>query len=260
MEVSDNIHNDYIREVHKSDYDILSNKELREKIALAQAGCEKSREEVIHANLRLVYLTLFKYVKVPKHIYMDCVQAGHIALMDSVDKYRVDSPAHFATYALKAIRRKVWREIRVSGSTIILPQQKVSKRSKAEDEIYQNEGALDILLSGDYVPVHGVVSMDASYDNGEEVCNVPSKDIMFTSDTPLSKLSQLEDYGKVRKALECLDERERKIIEGRFLTHSSTKKTLDKLSREILVTRERIRQIEKIALIKLKKELDKEFI
>jgi len=260
MEVSDNINTDYINEVHKSDYDILSNKELREKIALAQAGCEKSREEVIHANLRLVHLTLFKYIKVPKHIYMDCVQAGHIALMKAVDQYKVDSPAHFATYALIAIKRKIWREIRVSGSTIVLSQQQVSRRSKAEDEIYQKEGALDVLLNGEYLPVNGVVSIDTKYDNGEEVCSVPLKEITVTTETPLLALTRKENYSKVRKALKCLDVRERKIIEGRFLTDSDEKKTLAMLSDEILLTRERIRQIEKIALGKLRNELDKEFI
>lgn len=259
MEVSDNIHTDYIREIHKPEYDILTNKELREKIALAQDGCEKSRTEVINANVRLVYLVLFKQIKVPKHIYMDCVQAGHIALMKAVEQYKVDSPAHFATYALTAIRRKIWREVRVSGSTIVLSQQQVSRRSKVEDEIYQKEGAIDVLLNGDYVPVNGVVSMDAKYDNGEEVCSVPLKEVAVITDNPLKSLTRKENYSKVRQALSCLDDRERKIIEGRFLTHSDTKKTLEKLSEEILVTRERIRQIEKIALGKLKNELDKEF-
>jgi RNA polymerase sigma factor (sigma-70 family) len=256
VDISENIKSDYIREIHKSEYDVLPNKELRRLIGLAQDGCEESKQKVIHANLRLVYLILKRDIKVPSKIFMDCVSVGNLALMDAVGKYKVDSPAHFATYACTAIKRRIWKEVRVSGANIVLPQQRMAQRIKDENEIYGKEGALDILLSGDYIPANGVVSIDSKYDNGNELC--PLKDVAIIHDTPLDNAVRSESYKRVRGALSCLTEREKKIVTERWLVHSDCKKTFEALSREILLTRERVRQIEKNALNKLRKELEKD--
>ena len=248
------IKSDWIRTIHEEKYDIRPDKEIRILVDKAQEGCMESRDKVIHANLRLVFLVLKEEVTPPSQIYMDCVSEGNKALMNAVRLYKTDAKATFATYAIKAIRWRIWKAIQVQGSTVKLPQLQIRRRLAAEAEIYDKEGALDILLSGELLPVNPSFSLDAHYDNGEH-SDVPPKELAITEETAIGILLSSEAQEIAVRAMDCLNEREHYIIKHRHLVHKSCKKTLDMLAEDIPLTRERIRQIERTGLKKLKKRV-----
>jgi RNA polymerase sigma-32 factor len=254
----------FFNEIAAPEYDPVSNEEIKKIIKVAQAGYNKktkqwlteeaieARNEVVRRNIRLVPYVIHKVVKDNKCLFMDCVNECYFAIMKCVGGYDLEGKTNFATYAQVSIRRHSWRFLRENASTVVLPATKISSRKKLEDEMYSKPGALDRLFKKDFAPVHHVCSLDYNYDDGTKHHSSPFKDVPV-DDSASDKMYDVEIRGLVKGSFSCLTDKEKSIIEKRYL--SETKNTLRDIADDIGMSGERVRQIEQRALIKMKNYL-----
>jgi RNA polymerase nonessential primary-like sigma factor len=262
---TDHLMTQYFNEIAAPEYDPIDNEKIQKLVAIAQAGYNKetkkweteeaveARDEIVKRNIRLVPYVIHKVIKDNnKTLFMDCVNECHFAILKCIVGYDPESKTNFATYAQVSIRRHAWRFIRENSSSVKLPANKVAERRKAEEEVYANPGVLDRLFSRDFKPVHHVCSLDYNYDDGKKHHDRPFKDVPI-DDSASDKLYEVEIIDLVLDSLQCLTDKEKTIIEKRYLEEH--KRTLRDIASDIGMSGERVRQIEQRALIKMKNHL-----
>jgi RNA polymerase nonessential primary-like sigma factor len=253
----------YFDEIDSEEYDPISNDEIKKLVAIAQAGYNaetqeweteesiEARNEVVKRNIRLVPYVIHKVMRENKeNLFMDCVNECHFAIIKCVVGY--DGSANFATYAQTSIRRHAWRFLRENSSVVKLPANKVTKRKQIEDKIYRTPGVLDRLFKRDFLPLNHVYSLDYNHDDGRKSNESPFKDIPV-NECSRDKIYKGEMSGLVMESLDCLTDKEKTIIEKRYLLDS--KMTLRDIADDIGMSGERVRQIEQHALIKMRNHL-----
>jgi RNA polymerase primary sigma factor len=242
----------------------LSSEEIREQIGLAQSGDEDARQRVIEANLFLV-VTIVNDLRSLRMPFLDAINEGNLALMEAVRKFDLTRGTKWSPYAGKAIRNRIRSQsARQSKDFLIripigsLKDADIVNRSKEELSEKLGREATDVEVSDDlqkpvsYVRrkmmtkvLNPVYIDDRDEDGfGFDLESHPEKNI--------SERRQL-----LADAMKCLDKREKKIILRRFGLGILDVATLEVLSQEFGLTRERIRQVEAIALNKMKKSLNK---
>jgi RNA polymerase primary sigma factor len=234
----------WLKKIHEPQFDVLPDKTIRELITKAQNGCEESKDKVVYANLRLVVQVLNKDVVCPDSLWMDCVSEGNIVLLKCVDQYKIDSNAKYSSFAGNALRWRLWAFISKNENAVRIPEGRRRKmRDKENDEWYE-EGMIDKFdkvdtpISSNYmVPVIHGHELPVSTEQSKALLNVLKQD-----------RKQL-----ISQCLKCLDEKEKTVIISRWL--GEDKGTLEEVSKVIGRTRERVRQIEKKALSKLRMEI-----
>lgn len=260
----------YFDTINTEDYEPIHNDKILALIKIAQSGYDKenktwlteeaieARNEILKRNVKLVAYLIHRVMKVNNSLFLDCVNEGNCALIKCIIGYNLEEKTtNFATYVQVAIRRHAWRFLRENSSSITLPQNKVRERRQVESEIYGTSGALDRLHKRDYLPVNPVFSLDLDFDDD----SVNKKFDLPIHDDPSEKLGEKEIRSMVLKSLNCLTEQEKTIIEKRYLydhVHSNEqdlekKSTLKVMASELGISGERVRQIETIALKKMKK-------
>jgi len=257
----------YFKDIEGEEYNPISNDEIKELVKIAQAGYDKekkewkteeaieARNEIVKRNIRLVPYVIHKVIKDKKsNLFLECVNECHYAIVKCVVGYDTsdDCATNFATYAQISIRRHAWRFLRENANTVKLPSAVVSKISKSENEIYATPGALDRVFKGDFKTLNHVVSLDYDYDDGEKNHRSPFKDIPIEND-PDKNLKKQELQQLIEGCLQCLSEKERTIIEKRYLSDEKT--TLREIALDVELSGERVRQIEKKALTKLRNHI-----
>ena len=251
----------YFNEINTSEYDAIDNEEIKKLVKIAQDGYDEekdewteaaleARNEVVKRNIRLVPYVIHKVMKDNKmNLFMDCVNECHFAVIKCIIGYDLEGGTNFATYAQVSIYRHAWRFLRENASSIKLPAQKVAERKKIEDEIYRTPGVLNRLFKRDFKPLNPVYSLDYQFDDGSRVHTSPFKDIPTHESVP-EKIYTLEMSDLIIESLECLTDKEKLIIEKRYL--NDDKRTLRDIADDIGMSGERVRQIEQKALLKLR--------
>lgn len=258
----------YLREIGR--YKLLENEEVESLFRKIQQGDKKAYNTVVVHNLRLVV----KYAKSIKRTYkaeeslMDLVQAGNIGLMRAVDKFEVDKGYAFSTYASWWIRQSIIRHIYDNESAIRVPVH-MSERfvgiSRAIRQFCDEEGRepsfaelserikvsrkeYDLYKSVDR-NVSSLNSLVGEDGDSELIDFVPADSVQ----DPVYEETQQKILSEtVRDVLEKLDQRERYIIQERFGLTGGSPKTLEEIGVDLGITRERVRQIESVAMKKLR--------
>jgi RNA polymerase primary sigma factor len=244
-----------------------------EEIRLAkriQAGDAEARQEMILANLRFVVKIALAYEGLGLPL-LDLINEGNIGLMKAVERFDPAKGAKLSTYSSWWIKQSIKRGLANQGKTIRLPVHLVEKISRMRRERLNlldklgREPTNRELAQALGVPAGKVALMrraamrPASLDStvGDESSTQLGE---LVSDeqavVPDRELSDKNISGILRLLIDELPDREMKILTRRFGLDGEEVQTLEEIGHRFGITRERIRQLQNVALAKMRKRLD----
>ena len=255
--------------------------EQREK-TLAKKWLKKKDEaalhELIQSHIRLVIAFAVKYKNYGLNL-SDLIQEGNIGLMKAAERFQTEKEVRFSTYASWWIRASIqdfvlknWSLVRIA--TTSKQKSLFFSLRKLKQKIHQTEhGSIDYNTAQGIahdlsISTADVIKMDArisqndsslnhkiSEDGENEFLELIEDEDARPDDKIFSKDDDTFKKEIISDALKELDSREVKIIKERHLTDKA--KTLDILGQELKISKERVRQIEKSAMIKMKSFISK---
>jgi RNA polymerase primary sigma factor len=247
---------------------LLSKRQERQLAARAKKGDRHARDMMIKANLRLVVAIARRYRGMGLPL-CDLISEGNLGLIKAVERFKHEKGFRFSTYASKWIRQAITKALAADSRTVRLPANVIELMRKARtvehvlsktrnespdtDEVCRRIG----ISQRRYAQISGAsttVSLDSPCTPDSEVslyevvadetCNPPDEVVCRRMDS-----SRLDDL------LENLSRRERVILSYRFGLEDGNLRSLEETGRMIGITRERIRQIEKRAIEKMRRML-----
>ncbi len=232
---------------------VLSKEEIYKLINEAQKGNIESRNKVIEHNLALV----FRYAG-SKWNKEDCFQEGIFGVIRAIEKFDTSKGFAFSTYAALWIKQAMMRYENRARRTVRVPEyalvlQNQYKRLRAENEHATDEFLVRLIAKSKKVhpiTVLNAIKADKSYVSIDAPVPGETNDMKFQLEdlTDDDKSYKCVDFEKLMK---CLSERERFIIEKRFDDY-----TFQSISMEIGISRERVRQIQEMAMRKIRATLN----
>jgi RNA polymerase primary sigma factor len=236
-----------------------------EKIYKVQSFVSEAKNELITRNLRLVVNIAKNYVGRGLPL-LDLIQEGNIGLMKAVDKFKYEKGFKFSTYATWWIRQAITRALIDQTKTIRVPvhmmefYNRVTKASRELTQVLGREPTNDEIGSKLRVPVRKVEEVFRAIQDpialqtpvGDEDTELEDFIGDKNSPSPYSDAEKKEISGYIQKVIGTLTPKEEKVIRMRFGIGVDRDHTLEEVGRHLLITRERVRQIEAKALRKLK--------
>jgi RNA polymerase primary sigma factor len=259
----------YLRQI--AQYALLTPAQEVVLAAKIKKGNKAAKAEMIRANLRLVVKIARDYANLGLPL-MDLISEGNIGLVKAVERFDPAKGGKLSTYGSWWIKQSIKRALANQGKTIRLPVHLVDKIAKIRrvgaglsdelgreatdeeiaEEVGMNAAKVTKLKQASIRPasLDAPVGDDDSAEFGDLVGDVMAID-------PFEQLRDKNLQEEVGDLLEQLDDRERKIIDARFGLDGSEPITLEEVGVKFGVTRERIRQLQNIALSKMRRALNK---
>jgi RNA polymerase primary sigma factor len=259
----------YLREIGQ--VKLLTPQEEIELAARIKKGDKKAREQMIKANLRLVVKIAHDYEGLGLPL-LDLINEGNIGLMKAVERFDPAKGGKLSTYGSWWIKQSIKRALANQSKTIRLPVHLVDKISKMRrtamklQEVFGREPTDEELGEELNITAARVAqlrtaairpaSLDAPIgdDDSNNFAEVVQDE---NADTPYEQLEEKTVTRMLQEMVKTLDEREATILRYRFGLDGGSEKTLEEVGQKFGVTRERVRQIQNIALAKLRKMIEK---
>jgi RNA polymerase nonessential primary-like sigma factor len=265
----------YLRGVRRTE--LFTPEQEFETATRARAGDFAARQSMIEHNLRLVVSIAKGYMGrgVPMS---DLIEEGNLGLMHAIDKFEPERGFRFSTYATWWIRQSVDRALMYQGRAVRLPvnvvrelQHVLRARRMLENDAnlvaQRPEGVrvedIAALLGRDVAHVADLLAMaeaprslDANLDRTAGDEHTLGDSLVDDLALDPEDITQAHEVDKLLDTwITALSRREREVLEGRFGLHDREPETLDVLSVRLGLTRERVRQIQNEALLKLKRHV-----
>ena len=254
----------YLREISR--YPVLNPVDEKLLFKRLNAGDETAREEIIRCNLRFVVKMALRYqnqgIPLP-----DLVQEGNMGLMEVVDKFDYRKGFRFSTYAAFWIKQSIQQALCKQSRLIRLPIRKsraIGKIQEASKFFAKREGrepnadelSVIVNLPADRVEQlsrmnEPALSLDYTADE-----NAPAlEDVLAQETTPNPCEAAMADQlkARVKNVMNCLNERERRILSLRFGFIGRRGLSLRRTSKFIGLSQEGVRRVEKKAIEKLRR-------
>jgi RNA polymerase primary sigma factor len=259
----------YLREIRQTS--LLTPQEEIELAARIKKGDQKARAWMIKANLRLVVKIARDYSNLGLPL-LDLISEGNVGLMKAVERFDPAKGGRLSTYGAWWIKQSIKRAMANQSKTIRLPVHLIDKiyklnraahkmseelgREPTDEELSEEIGISRTKLSQLKTVSIRPASLDApiSDDDSTEFGEIVGDE---DARTPFELFREKNMRDELSELLEGLGDRERKIIFERFGLDGDKPKTLEELGKKFGVTRERIRQLQNIALAKLRRALAK---
>jgi RNA polymerase primary sigma factor len=259
----------YLREI--SQVPLLTPAEEVKLAAQIKRGNKRAREKMIKANLRLVVKIAndFSTFGLP---LLDLISEGNIGLMKAVERFDPKKGGKLSTYASWWIKQSIKRALANQSKTIRLPVHLVDKigkirrvaarmteelgREPTSEEVAEELGLPVAKVSHLKNVAVRPASLDARINADDDT---PFGDLVSDdkAEDPFAALRDKDLRDEIVELLDVLDARERRIIAYRFGLAGGRERTLEEVGRKFGVTRERIRQLQNMALLKMRKALRK---
>ena len=247
-----------------------------EEIALnkrVKKGDEQARKQMIRSNLRLVINIAKRYIHLGIPL-LDLIEEGNLGLMKAVDKFNHKKGFRFSTYAAWWIKQGITRSISEQGRLIRVPvymNELITKWKKKKEQLAQKlkriptdeEIAKKLMIPKDKI---GQINFWMSTTTSSLEAPITEDSEKQISDLiedqnaqpPDAEIENLFDKERLNSLLDIMTDRERQILDLRFGLVDAKPHTLAEVAKKIGVSRERIRQIEEVALKKLRKFVEQQ--
>ena len=264
----DDLLQSYLKDIGREK--LLKHSEELELGRLSAEGDKNAKKKLIQANLRLVVSIAKKYTG-QGVLFLDLVQEGSLGLIRAADRYDYKKGFKFSTYATWWIKQTIVRAIANHSKTIRIPvhmAEKIRQLKKVSNIFYlkfDREATIEELAQ----------KMNISVKKVQSIFNAMQKD-PISLESPITDNLTLGDYIEdensefpektvqkhffkrdLSKLLQELTERERKVLIDRFGISGAVPKTLEQIGKETGFSKERIRQIENVAVSKLRHSKNK---
>lgn len=255
-------------------FDLLSREEEQGLYDDLRRGGRKARtakEKLVVHNLRLVIKIANSYVNMGLDLE-DLISEGNVGLWEAAKRYDPDKGAKFSFYSSFWIKQRIRKALSTKSRTIKVPtcaiekHSKILKFSKTYEKKHGAEPTREQIAKKFNIPTHrveaiingvrGTISLDGNPITNEEPDSREVYESIADESVPCpdSQTDLMERARLIEKALEKseLTVREKFIVENRFGLKGKDRITLEKIGVELEITRERVRQLEELALWKMK--------
>jgi RNA polymerase primary sigma factor len=252
--------------------DLLSHEEEIDLARRAAAGDELARRKLIESNLRLVIALARRYTRAGV-LLVDLIQEGNLGLMHAVEKFDYERGNRFSTYATRWIQQAICRAVGEQVHVIHLPEHVVVRlrRIRRISAQLALEGGIDPppeeiaaacrMKVNEVVDLLSIVEQPVSLEalvNDEAVYSLGHNLVDSTMPPPAESISRHLLDGELQRAFLLLTPREQTVIALRFGIGDGESNTLSQIGKKLGVSRERVRQLEGEALMKLRALLDQD--
>ena len=259
----------YLREIGQ--VKLLTPDEEIQLAARIKKGDKKAREHLIKANLRLVVKIARDYEGIGLPL-LDLISEGNIGLMKAVERFDPAKGGKLSTYGSWWIKQSIKRALANQSKTIRLPVHLVDKISKmrrtalklqemlghepSDEELADEMGMTALRVRQMRMAAVRPASLDAPIgdDDSNNFADVVEDE---NATSPYDNLEDKTVTGMLQDMVKHLDTREATILRYRFGLDGGSEKTLEEVGVKFGVTRERVRQIQNLALRKLRKMIEK---
>lgn len=262
--LSEDILSIYLKEINK--IPLLTREEEENLARRAMKGDETAKQKLIQANLRFVVSIAKKY-QVSGISLIDLINEGNLGLIIAADKFDYRKGYHFISYAVWWIRQSILKAIAEKSRLIRLPlnrstdirkiEESINKltsklkrppsASEIADQLDMDNEEVNTLLSA----AQGYVSLESPIgnDNSSVLSDIVSD---TTGPRPEDSVMATSLAESLNDALNSLSETERIVINLRYGLNNNKRMSLEKIGKKFGLSKERIRQIEKKAIKRLK--------